>query len=285
MKKWMCLVIGVAFCLLTSCNFGLQEIFGRGDEVATRIADTSTLAPIDPGITAPFRFIITSDLHFGATIAPSSGRIAAFQALIESANPAFAAFCGDLADHGIESDYNGFRSFADALVKSSLAGGGKLPWISAIGNHDIYNSGWQFYRSKVGSSYFRIIAGAVSIYVLDTANGTLGQAQFNRLKADFGGDSLAKIILTHYPIRGNDAYVYYRLTNPRERAQLLTLFAHNRVKAVFVGHWHYPYVTDCNLFKERIAGSFANGTDGKGHCWVVDVDANGNINATESTLE
>ena len=279
----LCLV--ACTLVLASCNYGLEEIFGRGDQVAGRIADGSTRPVINPGVSAPFRFIISSDLHFGGTIAPSPSRIAAFQTLIESSNPAFAAFCGDIADHGTAADYQGFRAFADGLVKSSAAGGGSLPWFSAIGNHDLYNSGWQFFRSQVGPSYFRIIAGSVSIYGLDSANGTLGQAQIDRLKADFSGDPRAKIILSHYPIRGNDAYIYYRLTNPRERALLLTLFARNRVKAVFVGHWHFPLVTDCYLFKEWIAGSFANGTDDKGHCWVVDVDAAGTVSATEHTLD
>lgn len=270
---------------LLALSLAACDLFSRADPVAERIADSGTRALQPLGVAGPaFRFIITSDLHFSDGRPLPGNRISNFQALVNSQNPDFAVFVGDLADEGKPNDYALFRNFTDALTKAPAGGGGSLPWIAAVGNHDLYNNGWRSYRTQVGPSYYRVTVGNVSIYGLDSGNGTLGQAQLNRLQSDFAGDSRPKIVLCHYPIRGNDGYVYYRLTNPRERADLLDLFARNQVKAVFVGHWHYSFDTDCNLFHERIVGSFCNGTDGQGHCWVVDVDAAGQVSATHYTL-
>lgn len=269
-----------------SCKFGLEESFGRGDTPGSRLYDTPTLPLISPlgPATGSFRFIVSADLHFGSCIEARPERIASFQALIDAENPSFAAFCGDLTETGTEAEYVSFRNFTNSLTRSALSGGGSLPWVALPGNHDLYNSGWQLYRSYVGPNYFRIEVGPVSLYGLDSANGTLGQAQLNRLKADFRTDQKPKIVFTHYPVRGNDSFLYYRMTNPRERIILLDLFARNNVKAVFVGHWHYPYFVDCGPFQERISGSFADSTDDMGYCWIVDVDVNGNITAVKHSL-
>lgn len=264
------------------CSYGLQDLFGRADPVAARIAEGGGRSLPDlSGVAGGFRFVVSADLHFRTDRPLAPARLAAFQAVVDAESPAFAVFVGDLADAGGLNEFQAFRSWADGLAKP---GGGSLPWFAALGNHDLYNGGWNGFRTLVGPSYYRLSAGAVSLYVVDSANGTLGQAQLDRLAADFAADPKPKLVFCHYPVRGNDAYVYYRLTNPRERAWLLDLFARNRVAGLFVGHYHYPFDTDCNAFRERIAGSFTDGADGKGHCWVVDVDAAGAVSASQRDL-
>lgn len=274
----------LAGLVLSSCSYGLQDLYGRKDPVSVRVLDRNTKAVIDPAVTAPFRFIITSDTHFGSAIAPDAARIAQLQAVIDAENPAFAVFCGDLADSGLESEAVAFHAFADSLTNAA-SGGSTMPWFSAIGNHDLYNDGWQYFKREVGPSYFHIHAGSVTLYVIDTANGSVGDVQLGLLKRDFAADPNPKIVFTHYPIRGNDAFLYGRLTGTRERAILMDLFGRSRVKAVFVGHIHYQYVADCKAYYERICGSFINsGIDNRGHGWIVDVDAAGNVTAREFTL-
>lgn len=274
----------LAALFLSSCSFGLQDMFGRKDPVSVRVVDKNTKAVIDPAVTAPFRFIITSDVHFGSERQPDAARVAALQNVIDAENPAFAVFCGDEANSGLENEAVAFHAFADSLTNAA-SGGSTMPWFSAVGNHDLYNDGWQYFKREIGPSYFHIHAGSVTLYVIDTANGSVGNVQLGMIKQDFAVDPNPKIVFTHYPIRGNDAFIYGRLTGTRERAILLDLFGRSKVKAVFAGHIHYQYSTDCNAYFERVAGSLINSdVDQKGHGWIVDVDAAGNVTAREFSL-
>ena len=85
-----------------------------------------------------------------------------------------------------------------------------------MGNHDLYNDGWTnfqsyFYETGHGRSYSVIDAGDFSLFLLDTGNATLGQAQFERLVSDMSAKaSRPKIVLSHYALKGPDSLSYYQ---------------------------------------------------------------------------
>jgi hypothetical protein len=275
-----------------SCSYGVLEVFGRPDPVGDRIdqpglrasfdADRSSVAAALAAKPA-FTFIISSDVHFGYKDGPRPAALSGFAGLAASSGADFALFGGDDADKGSEAEYADFAAFADSLragPASHIASGSRLPWFSAVGNHDLYNSGWTLFRTMVGPSYYMVQAGIVDIYVIDSGNGSLGERQLERLTSQMEADPSPKIVLSHYPIYGSDKFLYYRITNPRERIELIDLFARTNVKAVFVGHWHFPTETAVGPFYERVSGSLVDSdVDGKAHAWVVSVDASGAVSA------
>ncbi|HET7838362.1 MAG TPA: metallophosphoesterase [Rectinemataceae bacterium] len=288
-KAHAALGIAALALVLASCSYGILEGFGRPDPVGERIdepgqrssfATDKTL--VEGNLTAgtAFTFIVSSDVHFGYKGGPRQAALSDFADLAKTSNADFALFGGDDADKGSEGEYQDFSAFADGLAPSAatqlLLGTTRLPWFSAVGNHDLYNSGWGLFRKYVGPSYYVLSVGSVGIYVIDTGNGTLGEKQLERLGAAMSADPRPKIVLSHYPIYGSDRFIYYRITNPRERIELIDLFARTRVVAVFVGHWHYPEESDVGPFIERVSGSLVDSDiDGKAHAWVVSVDATG----------
>ncbi len=271
-----------------SCSYGILEAFGRPDPAGERIDEAGRRASfatdkalvesgLPPG--TGFSFIISSDVHFGYKDGPRKAALDAFAQLAKDSGAAFALFVGDDADKGRESEYQAFSSFAESLKKADDS---RLPWFSAVGNHDLYNSGWEWFRQYVGPSFYQVSAGSVGIYVLDTGNGTLGERQLERLGGAMSVDPRPKIVLSHYPIYGSDSYIYYRITNTRERIELIELFGRTRVVASFVGHWHFPDFANLGPYVERVSGSLIDSDiDGKAHAWVVAVSGDGgSVSAT-----
>lgn len=284
MKMRSALLPVCVLAVLMSCSYGLQDWLGRKDPVSVRVVDPDVRPVNGVTVSAPFRFLVTADTHFGHPNGPSAARMSSFQDVINRENPAFVVFCGDLVENGWEGEFSDFRRFADQLTNAS-APGIPMPWFCAIGNHDIYNDGWRHYKTWIGPSYYRFSAGGVAFYFIDSANGTVGDVQLELMRRDFAADPAPKIVVTHYPVRGNDAYIYGRITNTRERAILLDLFGRSRVRALFVGHIHIQYETDCGLFAERVCGSLMDSElDNNGYGWVVDVDAAGNVAARQFAM-
>ena len=170
-----------------------------------------------------------------------------------------------------------FKAWADTIANKS---GTSIPWYTAVGNHDLLNEGWTYFKKYLydttplrGASYFVLQAGAYDIYVIDTADATLGSAQYARLAKDLKADSKPKMVLSHYPIRGSSLLAYYRLTDSIERAKLIELFGTTDVRQVFGGHWHY-YMHEKvgDLFDEWLVDSLTyTDSDNLVHCFGVTV--------------
>ena len=92
-------------------------------------------------------------------------------------NAVAMVMAGDLTA-GSESDY--------ALFQEHVQNPDSMPSFCLIGNHDLYQDGWNQFFSRFGSSsYLFVISTPVAedlFICLDTANGTLGRSQLNWLR-------------------------------------------------------------------------------------------------------
>jgi 3',5'-cyclic AMP phosphodiesterase CpdA len=296
-----CAFIALALCL-SSCRYGLNELFYRSDPPGQRFLESSdrdcpTIAAnlggsvnawlkANPG--KGFSFIIASDLHFGKGASQRKAALDAFKARAAASGAAFALFDGDLVDTGTAAEYQAMTEWASSLRTGEGApqgGGQALPWFASIGNHDLYNGGWRFFKKCIGPSSWKFSVGGLSFYLIDSGSGAIGQGQLERVSRDMSADAQPKIVLSHYPIRGGEGYRYYRITNPRERAVLLELFHETGVELLLCGHYHRIVVTDCGSFDERIVGSLVDSNvDGKAHFAVVRVSASGAIEGIDTSI-
>jgi 3',5'-cyclic AMP phosphodiesterase CpdA len=238
--------------------------------------------------TAPFTFLVVGDPHFGASFAASTSVLDNFAALAKSTDPlsskpyAFVLFAGDDANDGAESEYQAFSGWANSL---SYTGGSPIQWYSAVGNHDLYHGGWSYFKKYVGPSFYRLTAGAFSIYFVDSGQGTLGNYQIDALRSEFASDPKPKIVVSHYPIYGGASELYYfRLANPREVAELLDLFGRYDVKLIIAGHYHY-YVHENvgGAFDEYLVDSLTVSAGGSHHCLAVTLNNNA-VSVTRPTF-
>jgi len=276
-------LLALALCTLcaglSSCYFSFTDLFAESSAVTERVKDTGAKAIVQPSSsvissTSPFSFLVVGDPHFGASWAAGSDVLDAFKKLAASpdanGNPyAFVLYVGDDADAGTEAQFQTFAGWASSM-KDSNSIPLPLQWYSAVGNHDLYNGGWSYFRQYIGPSFYRLSAGAYSIYVIDTGQGTLGNYQIDELKREFSADSRPKIVVSHYPIYGGASVLYYyRLANPREQAELLELFAESNVKLIIAGHYHYLVHESVGPYDEWLVESLTVKDGGSTHCFAV----------------
>jgi 3',5'-cyclic-AMP phosphodiesterase len=291
-----CFISALAVCCLASCDYGINQIFGRGDTVQSRSLDASgrgaviaaqeaLLEKAVPRGTA-FSFVVAADLHFSASKGPRAAALDGFINLAKDSGADFALFGGDLTNTGVEEEYRLFLSFADSLkagTASHLGEGRPLPWFAAVGNHDLYNSGWTYFNKYIGPSNERFRVGSDRFYCIDTGSGSVGEAQLEDLGSAMQSDASPKIVLSHYPVHGSSTYSYYRITNTRERAELISMFNTYGVQLLLCGHWHQPDTANCGKFTERIIGSLTDTkSDGRAHAVLVKVASDGSIISCDS---
>ena len=175
----------------------------------------------------------------------------------------FVIVAGDLADAGLPGEYARYAAWAASLG---------VPVYAAVGNHDLYNSGWASFRSTVGRSFYSFSVGALSFYVLDSGNGTLGRTQLALLRSAFAADPNRKVVICHYPLYNGEDTEYYKLTNAAERAALIELYSGSGVELLLEGHSHVTRHTRIGEMDEWLCSSLT-GPAGEGQCVTVTVSA------------
>ena len=263
MKNKLIFICAV-FLLCTGCKFGLQEIFWRADPVDRRSKElvklTDSELSFKSGMPSKYDCLLITDVHFGND-RYSVHQDAFFESLEEyrAKHPAPAPqilFCialGDIADHGRAAEFDAYEAFQKGITDRGL------PVYNVVGNHDLYNSGWKLWKKACfpHKSAYYFETKKFEWYFVDTANGTLGRPQFYDLKEKLQSSSKPKFIFTHYPLYGN-AIQYFSLSNPRERAELISLCAQNNVKMYCSGHYHRGAYYDYGRFEEFALKAFGH---------------------------
>lgn len=275
------LVLASLLCASSvSCVASFADFFDESSDVEGRVKESQAMTVVQPSpattpASSPFSFLVVGDPHFGASFAAGQDVLDAFSALAGSkdanGNPyAFVLYLGDDADGGLTTQFEAFASWAGSMQNSSPA---PMQWYSAVGNHDLYNGGWPAFKQYIGPSFYRLSAGAYSIYVVDSGQGTLGDYQIDELASEFASDPKPKIVVSHYAVyAAEDVLYYYRLSNPREVARLLDLFARSNVKLILAGHWHYLVHESIGPMDEWLVESLTVTDAGKTHCFSVTLD-------------
>lgn len=174
-----------------------------------------------------FSFAAMGDIHVGA----AGGNVFERAAQLSAADgDSFAVTLGDNTNSGLDSEARGFKAQMDNAPFSVFP---------AIGNHDIFFSGWQSYKWIVGRSMYTIQAGPVRIYVLDSANGTFGEKQLNWLRRELMGDtSTLKVVATHFPIFSGVFSGIFKLSSDEEASVFKAMMSEFGVDLVLAGHYH-----------------------------------------------
>lgn len=233
MKKiFAAAVFCFAAIFLSSCEYGLDEAFFRENNVNLR---SSILSRVDApsGLPSVYKVAVITDVHFGAIKERFDER---FFAWLRSTKPAFVVCLGDVMEHGLESEGEAYKEFS-AKVKAIC--GNEIYTI--VGNHDLYNSGWDVFRDKIfpHTSFYNFRTQKFSWYFIDSASGFIGNGQMTSLRRAMSQDSFPKIVLTHIPVYSSlSALGYFSMQNTKESDMLISLFAANKVKIVLEGHTH-----------------------------------------------
>jgi predicted phosphodiesterase len=162
----------------------------------------------------------------------------------------FVIFGGDLTYLGEEAEYSNFILHCDDLT---------VPWYPALGNHDIYNSGWSYYWKYMGPSVYSFCGGNAKFVVIDSASGKIGEGQMEWIQEQLRNNKQPLLfVISHMPIYGGSQGTY-EFPKTEERQMLIELFEKYQVDFVLEGHYHgYVDITN-NGVRYITSGSFSDG--------------------------
>lgn len=272
-KLFVFLPIAVVSLISAACNWGMPIFLYAETGVEDRARRPKVFSGADlpqVGNGGKYSFVVLTDCHFGEKkySRREEDFLKKFKSLLHDPDPAlkprFIVNLGDTLDGGHESeadDYNKVCAKWIELGKSEL-GTSDYKVYSILGNHDLYNNGWEVWKKKIypqTSFYtFTLNCGGTSpfdFWFLDTGNGTLGGNQIEALEEGLEKNSRPKIIFMHYPLYAGGIF-YFALDDIQERARLISDFASANVKYVFEGHFHPDRDYDLGPFKEADIGAY-----------------------------
>lgn len=297
MKKRLGLLI-LAFLPFFFCSCGgggggggsviskLVDFFYSNNQPNDRTGDSFGTVSVPAGCptgSKVYTFLIITDIHFGAkdygAVPLTQIKDSLSTRTSTEDKPAFIAVLGDVADNGLESEYQQYSTFISQV--SSLCGGAQV--LNIVGNHDLWNDGWERWKrhASPGNSFysFTVPQWNRSFYFVDTASGTMGKKQLQKFASVVKSDSNRKFVFTHYPFYGDSAASkdsYFVLSDTAERNTLVSLCANNKVDSVFCGHFHEAFYTDMKSFMEVDSGSLKKDKNGVRHWTFVKVNETDN---------
>ncbi len=269
MRKLLVPVFAVTL-LLSSCKpieLGLYKVFDHGPSVSERVGRLEEVPGPSPAFYGgKFAFLVTSDVHFGNKSSSYTPRrdeefYDELRALKRSlpVPPSFGVCLGDVVENGnVEDEFEDYVDWC-RTVENILGTGNRV--YTTVGNHDLYNDGWEYFEDHVYpyTGFFHFNAGGFSFYFLDTGSSSLGKKQYERFKNAVESDDKPKIVGSHVPAYGTPAFFqnYYSLQNVEESSQLITLCADNNVKLYLSGHMHVIHENDLGKFNEIVMPCYA----------------------------
>lgn len=228
-----------------SCKWDVGQFVFR-PSIADRMADNRSgelAVPTAPEVNPDsFRFALFGDPQIEEDL---DSRLDWFRQEVAGRRIDFFGVLGDLTADALPAE-------RDAVLAGLAAPG--VPYYCTPGNHELYQAdGWEWYKTTFGPSCYAIrVAGRVKLIFLDTADGLLGQAQFEWLESELAADSgMVTIVATHYPIYDGALPIMWRLAGPAERYKLLSLLERYRVHSYVAGHihgWRYSRLGNLNHF-------------------------------------
>ena len=165
----------------------------------------------------------------------------------------FALCLGDVAEHGYLSECERFNSdVKDPLlnIKTEKCPEG-IKLYNIVGNHDLYNSGWQNWADTMypNTSFYKFETPSFSWYFLDSASGSLGGYQYDAADAAMRADTKKKLVFSHVPVYADD-FFYFTMQNTEERNRLISTCAETSTELFVDGHTHNERFSDFGAFYE-----------------------------------
>lgn len=172
-----------------------------------------------------------------AVLGDNKGNRSLFEPLLKDINHdlgiVFAIDVGDLVPSGERGLYRRFLK----QVQENLT----IPFLTAIGNHDLYRGSSNNYRNILGPTYYSFQLGHSYFIVLEaTTEGGFNEEERQWLEEELkkANASKTRFAFMHVPPfdpRGNG---FHKCLPERDRDDLLDLFRRNKMTHIFASHIH-----------------------------------------------
>ncbi len=146
---------------------------------------------------------------------------------------AFALDDGDLVDGGTVGHYRRFLS----QVQGNLT----IPFLTAIGNHDLNHGSNKNYQDIFGPTYYSFQVGQGYFIVLDAvteAGFDKTERQWLEKELQKGQAVKARFVFMHVPVFDPRGGTYHKSLPDKDQKDLLGLFRRYKVTHLFASHLH-----------------------------------------------
>ena len=270
MKKIFSLLLISLTFLLASCedSYGLREFIFRSNSVESRSDTLYSLPDVKPATGKVYAVLIITDVHFGGENSGNNGSrkdvqflswLKDLKAKTDNAGtpelyPSFAICLGDVAEHGTDSEFVRYQLFTETLNTDDY---GNIKTYNVIGNHDLYNSGWDSFRIHCypHTSFYKFHTDSLVWYFLDSASGTLGDDQLSALRKDmkYFEKGRKKLVFTHVPVYAEGLF-YFVMQDTDERNRFISLLGEEDTIAIVDGHTHQEHVSNLGFIEYNVPG-------------------------------
>ena len=152
------------------------------------------------------------------------------RAYLEKKPVDFIVSGGDNTENGVEAEYNYIHEEVESFG---------LPAYWVLGNHALFNGGWNQWQKKYGTATRVLKTDLLSLYLLDNASGTIGETQRTWLAQQLKQDKARyKIMAMHFPLFSGNHFELDGQPHMREAQTLAKLFEEHGVSLVLMGHSH-----------------------------------------------
>jgi len=228
----------------TSCNVDLFGVFGSGD-LAARLEERNNFRFLTgedraPSLGDEFSFIVLTDTHIedGDTYGLEN-----LKTIVEqNSEIKFAVITGDITQYGDAEDIEKFLEIASSLG---------IPCYPGIGNHDVYFDNWPEWKTRIGSTCYRINGDTATLFVLDSANAFFGKEQLDWLESEINSSLPAGgriFVFSHANIFVESPADFQHFTDTKERARLISILR-DKCDIMFMGHVHKRIITEAGNVK------------------------------------
>lgn len=174
-----------------------------------------------------YNFMVITDTHYGKNNQTYFNKLELF---IKENDIEFAVVCGDITDSGFEEEY---RTAVSDFEKSGV----KV--YPVIGNHDIYNNGYELYKEYFGRTVYTVEFGLSKLIFLDTANGILGNKQKSWYESQLkNNESGIFFVFTHYSPFDSLLQTPTAMPYPEETYYFTDINSRYNVNYMITGHLH-----------------------------------------------
>lgn len=254
--------LSFAFCSCQYYSYGLDEFLYRDGSIRNRSSKLKDLN-ICEEVSAldSYEILVITDVHFGGEGIGKNGdrRDDEFFDWIssnfdgkEKPFPKFCVCLGDVAEHGLESEFKDYKKFSEKLEEKF-----GIKTYNVVGNHDLYNAGWKNFEkySFPNHSFYKFRTKNFTCYFLDSASGSLGDEQLTAFKRDmeYNEKGRNKLVFMHVPAYAGGLF-YFVMQNSIERNKFISYCADNGVLALIDGHTHKEITSNLGFMEYNLPG-------------------------------
>lgn len=269
-------LIVVISVLIFSCeyySYGLEEFLYRSNTVSVRAEEMPDLSGKNGNFEdleifnkvsgKKYTVLFITDVHFGGE---NSGKNGARPELLflewlknlKETNPelypSFAICLGDIAEHGHDREFIEYKFFTDKLNTAEY---GNIKTFNVVGNHDLYNSGWEGFKKFCYpyTSFYKFRTKGFTWYFVDSASCSIGEDQLTTLSRDmiYNEKGRKKLVFTHVPVYANGVQ-YFVMQNTTERNRFISLLADENTSMLVDGHTHSENKSDLGFIEWNLPG-------------------------------